>query len=41
MIAHGNSNAIAIKNMIVLMKEVVDVNLNEKIAGALQLSTVN
>lgn len=39
MIAHGISNARAIKNMIVLMKEVVEVKLNEKIANALSITS--
>jgi phosphate acyltransferase len=39
MIAHGISNAKAIKNMIVLMKEVVEVKLNEKIANALSITS--
>jgi len=41
MIAHGISNAKAIKNMIGLMKEVVEVKLNEKIANALQMGIEN
>lgn len=36
MVAHGISNAKAIKNMILLSREVVDAKLNEKIASALQ-----
>jgi glycerol-3-phosphate acyltransferase PlsX len=39
MIAHGISNAKAIKNMIVLMKEVVEVRLNEKIGNALAITS--
>jgi phosphate acyltransferase len=39
MIAHGISSAKAIKNMIVLMKEVIEVKLNEKIANALSIAS--
>lgn len=41
MIAHGISNARAIKNLIMLTKEVAEVKLNEKIANALQMSIEN
>lgn len=41
MIAHGISNAKAIKNMIVLTKEVAEVKLNEKIASALSNTVVS
>lgn len=40
-IAHGISKAKAIKNMILLARNVAEVKLNEKIASALQVNMVN
>lgn len=40
-IAHGISNAVAIKNMIMLTNTVAEVKLAEKISNAMQMSAVN
>jgi glycerol-3-phosphate acyltransferase PlsX len=36
MIAHGKSSALAFKNMLVLSKDIIEANLNEKIKTVFQ-----